>query len=266
MLDKLAFSGVCFAYGEQPILQNFDLRVRQGEFISLIGPSGIGKSTLFQLIAGLLQPQDGAILIDGSPVGNRLGMVGYMPQRDALLPWRTVVENAALPLEIKGVPKKEAREKVRSQLPRYGLAEWAEAYPAQLSGGMRQRVSFLRALLFGADIMLLDEPFSALDGITRMEMQEWLMARWQESGSTMLMITHDIDEAILLADRVIVLNGRPIEQPVELTVDMERPRTTAFRNRAQFLAVREQVWELLRQNVATLPRREVAARTAGGDT
>ncbi|MDF2679635.1 MAG: transporter ATP-binding protein [Brevibacillus sp.] len=249
MLDKLAFVGVRFSYGDQPILHDFDLHVGKGEFISLIGPSGIGKSTLFQLVAGLLQPQAGSITINGSPMGNRLGMVGYMPQRDALLPWRTVVENAALPLEIKGVSKKEAQERVRRELHRYGLFEWADAYPTELSGGMRQRVSFLRALLSGTDIMLLDEPFSSLDGITRMEMQEWLMEMWQETGSTMLMITHDIDEAILLADRVIVLTGKPIEKPVELQVKMERPRRTAFRNRGEFLSLREEIWELLRQNV-----------------
>lgn len=249
MLDKLAFAGVRFSYGDQPILHDFDLHVGKGEFISLIGPSGIGKSTLFQLVAGLLQPQAGSLSINGTSVENRLGMVGYMPQRDALLPWRTVVENAALPLEIQGVAKKVAQARVRKELPRYGLAEWADAYPTELSGGMRQRVSFLRALLSGTDIMLLDEPFSSLDGITRMEMQEWLMEMWQETGSTMLMITHDIDEAILLADRVIVLTGKPIEKPVELQVKMERPRTTAYRNRAEFLSLREEIWELLRQNV-----------------
>lgn len=253
MLDKVAFSGVRFAYGDQPILQNFDLRVAKGEFISLIGPSGIGKSTLFQLIAGLLQPEQGSITLNGARTESRLGMVGYMPQRDALLPWRTVVENAALPLEIKGVAKKEAQDRVRSELPLYGLHEWADAYPTELSGGMRQRVSFLRALLYDTDIMLLDEPFSSLDGITRMELQEWLMEMWQETGSTMLMITHDIDEAILLADRVIVLNGKPIEKPVELVVNVERPRTTAHRNRAEFLALREQIWELLRQNASKSP-------------
>jgi len=264
VLDKLAFSGVRFSYGDQPILQHFDLRVGKGEFISLIGPSGIGKSTLFQLIAGLLQPQAGTITVDGTPVANRLGMVGYMPQRDALFPWRNVVDNAALPLEIQGVPKKQAQADVRAQLSRYGLADWADAYPGELSGGMRQRVSFLRALLFGTDIMLLDEPFSSLDGITRMEMQEWLMAMWQQTGSTMLMITHDIDEAILLADRVIVLTGRPIEKPVELAVSLERPRTTAFRNRTEFLTLREQVWELLRQNAATQARPMQRPGRSGG--
>lgn len=258
VLEQLAFSEVRFSYGDAPILRDFDLRIGKGEFISLIGPSGIGKSTVFQLIAGLLEPQAGTIAINGAPVEKRLGMVGYMPQRDALLPWRTVVENAALPLEIKGVSKMEAQARVRGELPRYGLSEWADAYPSELSGGMRQRVSFLRALLSGTDIMLLDEPFSALDGLTRMEMQEWLMSMWQETGSTMLMITHDIDEAILLADRVVVLTGKPIEKPVELKVDIARPRTSSCRNQAAFLALREQIWELLRQQNGKQPGRREA--------
>lgn len=249
-MGELAFADVSFSYGDKPILSHFDLRLEKGEFVSLIGPSGIGKSTLFQLIAGLLQPDQGEIKLGSVQVTNRLGQVGYMPQRDLLMPWRTIVENAALPLEIKGMKKKEAHERVREQLPRYGLQDWADCYPAQLSGGMRQRVSFLRALFSGAQVMLLDEPFSALDGLTRMDMQEWLLAQWQETGSTMLMITHDIDEAILLADRIIVLMGSPITTPVELTVPISRPRTASSRNQAQFLALREQIWELLRQERA----------------
>lgn len=247
MRDQLAFDGVRFAYGDQAILDSFDLHVAKGEFVSLIGPSGIGKSTLFQLIAGLLQPEQGEIRLGGEPMVNRLGQVGYMPQRDLLMPWRTIVENAALPLEIQGHSKKAAQEIVRAELPRYGLEEWADAYPAQLSGGMRQRVSFLRALFSGSDMMLLDEPFSSLDGITRMDMQEWLMAKWQETGSTMLMITHDIDEAILLADRVIVLTGKPITKPIELRVSIQRPRTLISRNQPGFLALRETIWDLLRK-------------------
>jgi putative hydroxymethylpyrimidine transport system ATP-binding protein len=244
--EKLAFSDVHFSYGPKPLLRGFDLRVTRGEFVSLIGPSGIGKSTLFQLAAGLLQPERGCIRLDGEPAARRLGQVGYMPQRDLLMPWRTVVENAALPLEIQGVPRREAHARVMDQLPRFGLAEWAHAYPAQLSGGMRQRVSFLRAMLTGSDLLLLDEPFSALDGLTRLAMQEWLLSLWQQSGSTMLLITHDIDEAILLADRVVVLLGSPIELPVELAVPIARPRVPASRNHPAFLHLREQIWELLR--------------------
>jgi putative hydroxymethylpyrimidine transport system ATP-binding protein len=246
VLEKIAFSQVDFAYGDKQILSSVDLRVAKGEFVSLIGPSGIGKSTLFQLVAGLLQPAAGQIRLDGQGARHRLGRVGYMPQRDLLMPWRTVAENAALPLEIQGVPVREALSRVRQELPRYGLAEWADAYPGQLSGGMRQRVSFLRAVLVGAEIMLLDEPFGALDGITRMEMQEWLLQMWQQTGTTMLMITHDIDEAILLADRVVLLTGSPITRPVELPVPLSRPRDSACRNQPAFLELRERIWEHLR--------------------
>jgi len=256
VLEKISFSGVDFAYGDRQILSSFDLRVAEGEFVSLIGPSGIGKSTLFQLITGLLQPASGQIRLNGQEARQRLGRVGYMPQRDLLMPWRTVAENASLPLEIQGVPVREALARVRKELPRYGLAEWADAYPGQLSGGMRQRVSFLRAVLSGAEILLLDEPFAALDGITRMEMQEWLMQMWQQTGKTMLMITHDIDEAILLADRVVLLTGSPITRPVELPVPLSRPRGSACRNQPEFLALREHIWEQLRLARQDRARRE----------
>lgn len=260
VLEKIAFSRVHFSYGSKPILADFDLLVGAGEFVSLVGPSGIGKSTLFQLLAGLLQPGSGEIRLDGSSTQQRLGRIGYMPQRDSLMAWRTVVENAALPLEIQGVPAREAQERARTELPRYGLAEWADAYPAQLSGGMRQRVSFLRAVLHGADTMLLDEPFGALDGITRMEMQEWLLAMWQQTRTTMLMITHDIDEAILMADRVILLTGTPITKPVELPVSIVRPRAASSRNQPAFLELREQIWELLRQAMQEPAREERLVR------
>jgi putative hydroxymethylpyrimidine transport system ATP-binding protein len=244
--EKVAFTDVSFSYGAKPLLDRFHMTVRAGEFVSLIGPSGIGKSTLFQLTAGLLQPDQGTIRLDGQPAERRLGRVGYMPQRDLLMAWRTVVENAALPLEIQGVPRSVALKRVREELPRFGLAEWADAYPSQLSGGMRQRVSLLRAMLTGADLLLLDEPFSALDGLTRMEMQEWLLDMWQQTGTTMMLITHDIDEAILLADRVLLLLDSPITRVVEIPVPFSRPRLASSRNQLAFLTLKEQVWGLLR--------------------
>lgn len=264
MSEQIAFSKVSFSYGKKPILSSFDLCVEKGEFVSLIGPSGIGKSTLFQLAAGLLQPMTGEIRIAQKAVEKRLGRIGYMPQRDLLMPWRTVAENAALPLEIQGMTKHDAQQKVRDELPRYGLQDWADAYPGELSGGMKQRVSFLRALLFGSEILLLDEPFSALDGITRLEMQEWLLQMWHKTGKTMIMITHDIDEAILMANRVILLSGVPIQKPVELSVPIDYPRTTATRNRTEFMAVREQIWELLREAVREQGQLQVHGGQAHG--
>lgn len=245
--EKLSFSDVTFAYEQKQLLQEFQLAIAKGEFVSIIGPSGVGKSTVFQLAAGLLQPTSGAIMLDGEPAVERLGKVAYMPQKDLLMPWRTVLDNAALPLEIQGIPRSEAMERVIDLLPRFGLSDWVLAYPDQLSGGMRQRVSFLRAVLTGCDLLLLDEPFSALDGITRIDMQEWLLDMWQDLGTTILMITHDIDEAVLLADRVLILCEDPRKTAIEIEVTIKRPRTAVCRYEAGFLAIREQIWKLLRE-------------------
>ncbi|GAA4707133.1 ABC transporter ATP-binding protein [Brevibacillus fulvus] len=244
---KLQFSQVSFSYGTQPVLQKLQLQVNSGEFVSLVGPSGIGKSTIFQLANGLLQPDEGTIELDGKPEQNRLGKLAYMPQKDLLLNWRTVVENAALPLEIQGLSRREAHKRVIEQLDRFGLADWADAYPEELSGGMRQRVSFLRAAITGCRVLLLDEPFSALDGITRVDMQEWLLSMWQTLGITIILITHDIDEAILLADRVLVLSEQPIRQVHEFNVALPRPRTVGNRHLPQFQQTSEQIWRVLRE-------------------
>lgn len=248
MKHKLEFRQVTFTYGdrENAILQDFDLAVREGEFLSVIGPSGVGKSTVFRLASGLLEPTGGTIELAGHAGEKRLGKVGYMPQKDLLMSWRTIAENAALPLEIQGMPKKQALQKVREQLPTFGLEGYEDAYPEQLSGGMRQRVSLLRAMLTGNDLLLLDEPFSALDGLTRMEMQEWLLELWHRLGSTVILITHDIDEAIMLADRVVILPEKPIREAVEIPVPLERPRRAECRHEPEFIRVKEQIWNLLR--------------------
>lgn len=247
MNSKLAFHDVTFTYDSHPILQHFSMDIKEGEFVSIIGPSGVGKSTLFQLATGLIEPGQGTISLDGNISHTRLGKVGYMPQRDLLMNWRTVVENAALPLEIQGISKKEAGERVKDCLPAFGLEPYADYFPAELSGGLRQRVSLLRATLTGASLLLLDEPFSALDGITRMEMQEWLLELMARLGTTVLMITHDLDEAILLADRVLVLRESPIREAVEVRVPIARPRPTECRHSPEFTSVREELWQLLRK-------------------
>jgi putative hydroxymethylpyrimidine transport system ATP-binding protein len=244
---KLSFDNVSFSYGKSWIIRNFTMSIRKGEFVSLIGPSGIGKSTLFQLATGLLEPTGGTIRLDEKDGQTRLGKVGYMPQADLLMPWRTVTENAALPLEIKGVAKQTAYEQVRSLLPQFGLAGWENAYPDQLSGGMRQRVSLLRATLTGSDLLLLDEPFSALDGITRMEMQEWLLGLVTQLGTTVMLITHDIEEAILLADRVLVLRESPLQQAIEVPIPIARPRLGECRYDPVFLAIRSEIWRTLQE-------------------
>jgi ABC-type nitrate/sulfonate/bicarbonate transport system ATPase subunit len=225
---KVALRSVSMTFhGDQQsvrALEDVSLEVMPGEFVTAIGPSGSGKSTLFNLIAGLLEPDSGTICLDGEQCADRLGRVGYMPQRDLLLPWRTVLGNAIIPLELRGVPRPQARERARQMLPLFGLEEFAESYPAALSGGMRQRAALLRTMLTERDILLLDEPFGALDALTRRELQDWLLSVWHHFGQTVIFITHDIEEALYLADRVIVLSARPGRVIKTLDVNLPRPR------------------------------------------
>ncbi|MBJ7348614.1 MAG: ABC transporter ATP-binding protein [Thermoleophilaceae bacterium] len=184
-----------------PVLHNVSFDIASGERVAIIGPSGCGKSTLLSIIAGLLKPQAGDCVVDGE--------VALMPQRDLLLPWRSALCNAALALEAQGVPKTEALERAHPIFMRFGLGDFENAMPHELSGGMRQRVAFLRTVLTGRPILALDEPFGALDSLTRAQMQQWLTDALQERISTMVMVTHDVDEALVLADRVLVLSKRP---------------------------------------------------------
>ena len=207
-----------------PALDDVSFKVMPGEFVTIIGASGSGKSTLFNLCVGLLEPDEGEILIDGEKPENRTGMVGYMPQRDLLLPWRSVLDNVLIPLEIQGIPKRESRQKAKEMLPHFGLETFESEYPSALSGGMRQRAALLRTWLTGRSTMLLDEPFGALDALTRKELQNWLLRVWQEFERTVMFITHDVEEAVYLADRVIVLSARPGKIKRELKIDLPRPR------------------------------------------
>ncbi|WP_409296906.1 ABC transporter ATP-binding protein [Peribacillus sp. SCS-26] len=248
--DALELRGVSFAYPNGRVsalrpLNGVDFKVSAGEFVSIIGPSGSGKSTIFRLISGLEQPDEGTILLNGSFKANRLGCVGYMPQKDLLMPWRTVLDNAALPLEIKGDGKEEAREKVLKLLGEFGLKDVEGHFPAELSGGMKQRVSFLRTILSGSDLLLLDEPFSALDAITRLGMQEWLLRQWSKWQKTILFITHDVDEAMYLSDRILVLpkDGGPIQ---EVRVPLKRPRALRDLSGRYAAALKEQLLSALR--------------------
>jgi ABC-type nitrate/sulfonate/bicarbonate transport system ATPase subunit len=214
-------------YGEDVIvraLEDVSLQVEEGEFVTIIGPSGSGKSTLFNLIVGLLEPDAGEICINGEVCTNRAGMVGYMPQRDLLLPWRSVIDNAILAQEIQGTPKEHARETARELLPLFGLREFETVYPHALSGGMRQRAALLRTFLSGRNLTLLDEPFGALDALTRRELQDWLLSVWKQFGQTILFITHDVEEALYLGDRVVVLSSRPGSVQEILDVSLPRPR------------------------------------------
>jgi ABC-type nitrate/sulfonate/bicarbonate transport system ATPase subunit len=221
------------------------LSIPPGRFVSLIGPSGCGKTTIFNIIAGLLEPSDGRIVIDGVDATGTIGRVGYMLQKDLLLPWRTVLDNVILGMEIQGVPVGKARERALPLLQRYGLAGFEQLYPSSLSGGMRQRAALLRTLLFDTDVILLDEPFGALDAQTKLHMQEWLLQLWSDFSKTVIFVTHDIEEAIYLSDEVHVMGTRPGRIIETIPVAIERPRLRRAIMLPEFLAAKERCLALL---------------------
>jgi ABC-type nitrate/sulfonate/bicarbonate transport system ATPase subunit len=248
--SQVAVRGVSKRFGSVPALLDVSLDVGRGEFVALVGPSGCGKSTLLAAIAGLVEPDAGEIWLDEAPAPQRLGRVALMPQRDALLPWRTVLDNAALGLEVAGVGRGAARERARALLPRFGLAGFGARYPAALSGGMRQRAAFLRTVLSEREVLLLDEPFGALDALTRRSMQEWLLDLWEELGRTILMVTHDVEEALLLADRVAVMTARPGTIKLVESVQLPRPRAAEMVSDAALVAQKARLLAALRDEVS----------------
>lgn len=246
----LEFTNVSFHYqatnASKPtaIFKQVDWHVNEGEFVSIIGPSGYGKSTLFRLVTGLENPDSGEISLNGEVAAKRLGKVGYMPQQDLLMPWRTILENVRLPLELQG--STPSSDEIIQLLADFGLPGEENAYPGNLSGGMRQRVSFLRTILTGSTIFLLDEPFSALDAITRLTMQEWLIDQWQKLDKTIVFITHDINEALFLSDRIFVLAEKPVQTIREVIVPLSRPRTMRDLARPELIELKEQLISELR--------------------
>jgi ABC-type nitrate/sulfonate/bicarbonate transport system ATPase subunit len=222
-------------------LDGVDLWAGEHEFVSLVGPSGCGKSTLLDILAGLTRPTAGSVELDGRPADRLLGEIGYMPQQDLLMPWRTLLDNTILGLEVAGESKRVARQRALAEFARFGLDGFERHYPAALSGGMRQRAALLRTFLAGREIMLLDEPFGALDALTRLEMQEWLLGVWGASGKCIVFVTHDVEEAVFLSDRVYAMSPRPGR--VELVVDIElpRPRSLEITTDGQFVALKAQL-------------------------
>ena len=217
-IDKLAVS-----FDGRTILGGLSFDVADGEFVSLLGPSGCGKSTILNVLAGIVTPEGGTVRVDGATISGTSDHFAYMPQEDLLLPWKTILDNVCLYGAIHGA-KKEAAAQARALFPVFGLAGYEDAYPDALSGGMRQRAAFLRTAMCQADILLLDEPFGALDVITRGDMQDWLQNMRNQLNRTTLLVTHDIDEAIYLSDRILVLNGHPTTIREEITIS-ERART-----------------------------------------
>jgi ABC-type nitrate/sulfonate/bicarbonate transport system ATPase subunit len=246
---KLAASGLAkrFAGGVEA-LADVSIELADGEFVSIVGPSGCGKSTLLGLLAGLLEPTAGQILLDGAePTGGLLGRVGYMPQRDLLMEWRTTLQNATLGLELAGVDRSAARERALAEVGRFGLAGFEDRRPSALSGGMRQRAALLRTFLAGRDVLLLDEPFGALDTLTREAMREWLLRVWEADRKTILFVTHDVEEAVFLSDRVYVMSGRPGCMRAAVDVSLPRPRTLELTATPAFAALKDRLLAPLRE-------------------
>jgi ABC-type nitrate/sulfonate/bicarbonate transport system ATPase subunit len=232
-------------FGPASGLARTTLDVRDGEFIALVGPSGCGKSTLMNIIAGLLQPTHGRVLIDGADVTGKPGHAGYMFQKDLLLPWRTVSGNIVLASALTGRVTRQQRRDAVEMATRYGLGDHLDSYPHALSGGMRQRVALMRTLAFHRDLLLLDEPFGALDAQTRLEMQQWLLKVWADTRRTTIFITHDVDEAIFLADRVLVMSPRPGRVERILEVDLPRPRTVDVLTSPSFIETKREIMSML---------------------
>lgn len=247
---KLSVESVSKSYAvngrDIQVLEDINLALWPREFVTLVGPSASGKSTLFNIIVGLEEPDEGTIRLHGNVANRRTGHVAYMPQKDLLLPWRTVLDNVILGPEIAGVTREEAVRQAQELIPLFGLEGFENSYPSTLSGGMRQRAALLRTFLFQKDLLLLDEPFGALDALTRMELQEWLLDVWNQFKHTILFITHDVDEAIFLSDRVYVLSPRPGRIRDVVTVNLERPRRRAMENSPDFIQLRERLLAILR--------------------
>ena len=243
----LKVEGITKSFGGPKIIEQVSIELREGELVSLLGASGGGKTTLFNVVAGLTRPDEGKVILDGADITGKPGQVSYMLQKDLLLPYRTVEDNVALPLFIQGYKKKEARRKASEYFPPFGLEGTQKKYPAQLSGGMRQRAALLRTYLFSGRVALLDEPFSALDMLTKNGIHEWYLQVMEQIRLSTLFVTHDIDEAILLSDRIYLLTGKPGRITKEITIREPKPRKKSFPLSEPFLAYKQQIMNHLEQ-------------------
>lgn len=244
-MSKLIVKDVTFSYDQENIIEDINIELHDNELVCLLGSSGGGKTTLFNVISGLRTPQKGKVLLDGEDITGQPGHISYMLQKDLLLPYRTIEDNVALPLIIKGEKKKEARKKAGEFFAEFGLSGTQKKYPSQLSGGMRQRAALLRTYMFSKDVALLDEPFSALDTLTKSDMHRWYLDVMDKIHLSTLFITHDIDEAILLSDRIYLLTGKPGKITEEIVIKEPKPRRKDFNLTEEFLEYKRQIIEKL---------------------
>ena len=244
-MQKLEVQNISKSFDGKPVLQDISIELNRGELVCLLGVSGGGKTTLFNVISGLLRPDHGRVLLDGKDITNHPGQISYMLQKDLLLPYRTIEDNVALPLLLKGMKKKEARLRVSPMFAQFGLEGTQKQYPAQLSGGMRQRAALLRTYMFSQDVALLDEPFSALDTLTKSSIHRWYLDVMEKIQLSTLFITHDIDEAILLSDRIYLLSGSPGEITGEIIIKEPKPRRDDFNLTPEFLEYKRKILSLL---------------------
>ncbi|MBZ9670727.1 ABC transporter ATP-binding protein [Mesorhizobium sp. ES1-3] len=243
-MSRLELRHMRKAFGGLEVLADISLRVDAGEFVSILGPSGAGKSTLFQLLTGA-EHGEGGMFFDGAPLDDHGRHFAFMPQRDALMPWRRILDNTTLGLEVQGVSRKAARTRVAPLFAEFGLAGFERHFPAQLSGGMRQRAALLRTVVQERDMLLLDEPFGALDALTRAAMQRWLEQMWRHHRWTALLITHDVREAVFLSDRIYVLSARPARVVREIKVPLPRPRDPTCAATRQAGALEAEILDIL---------------------
>jgi ABC-type nitrate/sulfonate/bicarbonate transport system ATPase subunit len=242
---SLRIEGVSHRFDGVEALAPVDLTVEDGEFVCIVGPSGCGKSTIFNIVSGLLTPTAGTVSLNGADILAKTGHVGYMLQKDLLLPWRTVLDNIVLGADVRGRASREDLRSAAQMAQRYGLGAYLDHYPHALSGGMRQRVAVMRTLALDHPLMLLDEPFGALDSHTRMLMQQWLLQVWREQRKTILFVTHDIDEALFLGDRVVVMTPRPGRVQAVIPVDLPRPRDIHLTTDSRYVELKSTVLDLI---------------------
>ncbi|WP_313128259.1 ABC transporter ATP-binding protein [Anaerocolumna sp.] len=247
-MDKLTANHISVSYDGVKIIEDISIELHNGEIVCLLGVSGAGKTTLFNVISGLLKPDTGKVELDGADITGKAGKVSYMLQKDLLLPFKTIVDNVSLPLIIGGLKKTEARAAASKYFEEFGLAGTEKKYPHQLSGGMRQRAALLRTYLFSDKVALLDEPFSALDTITKSSMHEWYLSVMEQIKLSTLFITHDIDEAILLSDRIYMMTGKPGKITEEIRIEEPKPRSKEFVVSEEFMNYKKQILKILKES------------------